>query len=147
MKQIVINASDAVTSWVNNQLGGALGECNNCIGIGVTKDEKLIAGVVFNHFDKYDVAMTVASTDASWLSRGVLYVLFSYAFVDLGCVRVTALTKKKNKHARSFLEKLGFEQEGRLRRKFGKEDGIIYGMLKRDCKWIREDGIKERLAA
>jgi RimJ/RimL family protein N-acetyltransferase len=138
MKHLVLNASDAVCDWVYRQLDEKYTNLTNCTGVGIADHNKrLIAGVVYSHYDgEHDIMMTVAASTHRWLSRNILYALFAYPFLDLNCTRVTAVTAKKNKKARKFLEGLGFKLEGRLRRKYGKTDGLIYGMLKQECKWI-----------
>lgn len=78
----------------------------------------------------------MASTDPRWATRSILKAAFGYPFVQLPCVRLTAYTGKNMPHVRQFLERLGFQQEGIVRRGFADDDAVIYGMLKEECKWI-----------
>jgi len=42
-----------------------------------------------------------------------------------------------NDKAMKMNRQLGFTQEGRLRHLHGADDGILWGMLKDECKWIK----------
>lgn len=95
--------------------------------------------VVYDNYRQIDIEMTVVG-QGDWLSRTSLNAFFHYPFVQLQCQRVTAITDKKNKHARAFVEKVGFVLEGVARRgMFSGNDAIIYGMLPEECRWIKED--------
>lgn len=105
--------------------------------IGVVRDGVPVAVVIYNGYAGHDIQMTIASSDPRWASRTVLRGLFAYPFLELGCARVTACTSKHNKSARTLLEKVGFELEGKQRKgHLGMHDLLYYGMLKKECKWI-----------
>jgi len=97
------------------------------------------AGVVFHEYRGHDVQMSTATeTPLAWKPH-VLKAIFTYAFKQLGCVRATAFTKKSNRRARSFLEGLGFQLEGRIRLGHdGVKDALIYGLLASECVYIQE---------
>ena len=63
----------------------------------------------------------------------------AYPFVQLDCQRATVIVRKKNKRSRKFVEWLGFRQEGCCRRGFKDDDAIIYGLLREECRWIKEE--------
>ena len=63
--------------------------------------------------------------------------MFDYPFNQLGVNRITGLVAKKNKEARRFDEHLGFKYEGNMRHALADDDMLIYGMLKRECKWLK----------
>ena len=108
--------------------------------IGITENGKLVGGVVYDRFTPFGCEMSIATLSPRWASRGRLHAFFFYPFCELGLVRVTALTARNNKRSRRMLEKLGFSLEGKARRAFdGRQDLMIYGLLRADCKWIRED--------
>jgi hypothetical protein len=96
-------------------------------------------GVVFSEYRDYDCQLSCAAeTPLAW-KPSVLRAVFDYVFNQLTCVRCTALTKKSNRRARAFLEGLGFELEGRIRRGYdGVKDALIYGLLREDCVYIQE---------
>jgi hypothetical protein len=106
--------------------------------LGVATDAGALAAVVvYDNFRGRDIEMSVAAEMGSgWCSRSMLWHLFAYPFVQIGCDRVTAITPKKSKRVRKFLKRLGFVEEGRIRKGFETDDAMIYGMLKDECAWI-----------
>ena len=106
--------------------------------IGIARNGELVAGVVYNEFRGHSIHCSIASTDPRWASRGVLFTIFAYPFLQLKVERITVYTGKTMSHVRQFLERLGFQQEGIVRRGFADDDAVIYGMLKDECPWIRK---------
>lgn len=106
--------------------------------LGVAEAGTLLAGVVYYRYSGADVYMAIASASPKWASKRVIRELLDHAFVTLGCVRVTAVTGIKNKRARRLLTLLGFVEEGKKRLGlYGKEDLMIYGLLKEESRHVR----------
>ena len=111
--------------------------------IGVVKDGELIGGVLYCHYSglpdgTFDIHMSCAG-EPGWLTKATLRAFFSYPFGQLGCSRVTTLAAKANKKARDLNKRLGFVHEGTIRGAFGEnKHGILFGMLKKECRWIQE---------
>lgn len=105
--------------------------------VGYMEGGQFIAGVIFRKYVGFDIEVTVASTNPRWCTRGRLTELFIYAFIQLGCSRVTSISNRKNKRSRRLLKGLGFKEEGIMRKgMYGREDAVLYGMLKEECKFI-----------
>jgi RimJ/RimL family protein N-acetyltransferase len=136
-KRVVYGEDEQVCQWVGERLDeddfgpGAK-------GIGLEKDGELIAGVVFNNYNKLNIYMHVAAKQGTnWLTRQYLTCCFAYPFVQLGVNRVTGLVRVDNLPAQKFDEHLGFKREGLVRRAC--EDGtdmILYGMLREECRFL-----------
>lgn len=109
-------------------------------GLGLEKDGNLVAGVVYEGFNKYNVWMHVAAVPGKrWMTKEYLRASFRYPFVQLGCKRVSGYVEASNYAARSFDEHLGFRQEAVL--KGAASDGgdvILYVMRREDCRFIGE---------
>jgi RimJ/RimL family protein N-acetyltransferase len=111
--------------------------------IGVVKDGRIIGGVIYTLYieladGQHDIRFT-ASGEPGWLTKASLRAIFSYPFNQLQCIRVSALCAKANRRSRDLVERLGFVAEGNIRHAFGMgRDGILHGMLKQDCRWIKE---------
>lgn len=106
--------------------------------LGVVRRGKLAAGIVFHNYHGHDIEMSAASDDPLWCLPQTLRDLFAYPFQHLNCVRMTTITGRKNKMARKIDERLGFKLEGVARKGLdGKEDAMIYSMLKEECRWIK----------
>lgn len=112
------------------------------IGV-IGKGGEIIGGVVYTHYQElapgeHDIRMHCAG-EPGWLTKHTLRVFFSYAFQQLHAVRVTGCVAKANRKARVLNERLGFRQEGCIRSGFGQgKDMIIFGMLRSECRWIRD---------
>lgn len=107
--------------------------------IGVVRRGVLLGGVVYHNFRVHDVEVSVAFDRADWCLPKTLRALFEYPFCQLGCVRMTAVTPRSNEHTQAFLEGLGFNLEGVARKAInGREDAFIYGMLREECRFLRE---------
>lgn len=118
--------------------------------IGVVNDAgELIAGVVYHNHDPFirNIEVSCASTTARWGNREIFRALLRYPFDQLKVQRVTALTPRRQFGAtspRRFLEGLGFVREGSIRRGFGSENAIIYGLLAdewREGRFCRPRGV------
>src|SRR5690349_3238467 len=106
-----------------------------CAAIGVALDGTLIAGLVYREYTGRDIQLSIAADSPKWCTKRTLRYLLGYPFLQLKCARVTAIVAKKNKRSRTLVERLGFKLEGTIRRAFPKDHGLIYGMLREECKW------------
>lgn len=106
--------------------------------LGLERDGKLIAGVLYEGFSGPNLWMHVAAEPGSnWLTRGFLRAVFTYPFVQLGCRRVSGAVDASNTAARRFDEHLGFREEARLRGAAADGgDVILYVMWKEDCRYV-----------
>lgn len=105
--------------------------------IGVEKDGKLIAAVIYTNYRDHMIEMHIASVDKRWATRHNLKVFFSYPFSQLKLDRVQAITAASNEGAISMLGRLGFSREGYHPKAYdGGVDAISFGLLKPDCRWI-----------
>lgn len=94
-----------------------------------------------------DIRMHVAA-EGHWLSRTALATFFGFPFQGLGVRRVTAAVAKRNKRARRLDEALQFKYEGNQRKACTNGDDLIwYGMLREECKWLRDEWMPETAQA
>ncbi len=117
-----------------NPPGEAFGNCN---AIGVINDAGVcVGGVVYHNWQQFfrTIDLSFAADDPRWLTPTIIRALLSYPFDDLGCQRVTALTPKRNRRARRFLDRFGFKREGCVARGFDSDDAIISGLLVEDWR-------------
>lgn len=107
--------------------------------IGIVLANKLIAVALYHHFRPGvpDIEMTIIAESPRWCVKGALQFLLAYPFETLKCARVTALIGRKNKRSRRMVEGLGWKLEGTCRRAWdGKQDCMVYGMLREECRWL-----------
>lgn len=128
-----------IGEWVRNRIPDSL-PWGSFVAIGLAEDQRLIAAVIYNEHSGANICMHVAAEPKSrWLTRPMLAVWFAYPFKQLGVRRVTALVAKKNKSSRSLCERLGFRLEGCLRHCLKADDLLVYGMLKKECRWVKDN--------
>lgn len=123
--------SQPIAAWVGEQIGHGM-DWGPCEAIGVVdKDDNLIGGVVFNNYQPQygNIEVSFAAIRANWLTSHLVTGILRYAFDQLGCIRITSATPKRNRRARQFLQKFGFKHEGTIRRAYGNDDAIISGLL------------------
>ena len=131
---ILLGADQEVAAWVGKRVGV---DCFGlCVGIGVARHGQLIAGAIYNNYRPPCVEVTFASDTPRWASKENISCILSYPFVQLGCLRVNAYTKANNSRARTFLTRLGFDQEGYHPHGFADDDAVSYGLLREKCRWL-----------
>ena len=125
-----------IIEWVSQRLeNSAFGPAK---AIGLAKDGKIIAGVVYHNYRLDGIEMSIATEDKHWANRNTIRTFFAYPFEQLKCNRVTALVREDNIKSRDMVNRLGFVKEGCLRKALQNKDLYIYGMLKEECKWTGE---------
>lgn len=120
------------------------------VGIGIIRGTQLVGGVIYHNWRELDgdIEVSVAFDDPRWCLPQTLRVLFTYPFVTLNCERMTAIIARKNKRSRRLTEGLGFRLEGTVRRAIGrKSDAMLYGMLRSECRFLKEDKNGQVLSA
>lgn len=137
MKTIIYSQDDRVVPWVAERIGET--DFGGCTSIGQEENGELICGVVYNWFMGPSCAMHVAAVPGKrWLTYEFLNRVFTYPFIQLGCNRVTGMVRADNYKAQKLDEHLGFKREGLIRQAtWDKQDMIVYGMLKDECRWIK----------
>lgn len=94
--------------------------------MGIERDGRIVAGVLFNCFEGADVHVTIAGT--GW-TPGFVRAVGAYVYDQMGCERMTCTTEQAE--VVDYALRLGGQVEGRLRNHFGKgRDGIVIGILR-----------------
>lgn len=104
----------------------------------------LTGGCVFTGYNGDTVELSLAGRSAA--TRSGWAAITSYVFDQLGCSRLQMHTNRRNKHTLRMLAPaagqggLGVHYEGVARSFFGKDDAIVYSLVKRDlpafkAKW------------
>jgi RimJ/RimL family protein N-acetyltransferase len=111
---------------------------NPLSALGVIRNGQLVGGIVFHtYYPGINIEISIYMNSAKWATPRTLARLYSYPFLQLNVPRITAVTSRKNKRTRRFLEGVGWKLEGTIRKAFdGKYDAMIYGQLREECKWL-----------
>lgn len=138
--RLLIGEDAAVLAYLRARLPDFTWVPPHVTALGSVRGGRIIGGAAYYNFRPgargHGLEMACAG-EPGWLTRATLYGYFYYPFVRLGCVRVTAITGKRNARMRSILVRLGFALEGV--HPFGMADGataMSYGLLKGKCRWI-----------
>lgn len=136
-------ASPLVAEWVAERLPGRndAERFGQHVSIGVVRNGKPVAGVVFSGFRQLDhgndMQVTIVSAGPAWARPEILRKLFEYPFVEAGCARLTAIVAEGNLPSLRFVKRLGFRKEGIVRRGWnGKTNAIVFGLLKSECRYL-----------
>lgn len=130
----------ALATYAWEQMGHPFRVWEKCRSFGVIRDGRLIAVIVFSEFRWPNIEASIWSSSPRWATPGVLRAVMNYAFHQLNCRRITAVTEATNQRARAFLCRLGFDQEGVHPDALPSGDAVTYGLLKsRAARWLTED--------
>jgi len=137
---ILLNQDETVARFVASRIPGfRLSTGKDYRAIGFLRGGKLVAGCILHDHRGFDVSASVAAEGKDWPVIEMLRFIARLVFQDWGCKRMTLLVSQKNKRARDFAQKVGFKEEGCLELGFdGKQNGIVYGMTRRNCRWLKE---------
>jgi len=140
--RLVLGRDAEVADWVGRRIphvgsGEAFGPCA-AIGVAA-EDGQLQGGVVFSNWQPgcRSIEASFASETPRWLTRRIIGAILAYPFDQLDCQRITAVTPRRAKAARRFLDAFGFKREGLVRKGFGDDDAVVSGMLRREWEASR----------
>ena len=134
---LIYGADQAVMTWAKPRLPW-VDDFGPAKAIGVARDGKLIAALVYMNYRKTNIEICLAADDPRWCRKGVLAALFAYPFVQLGLRRITAIIPASNEQSLRITRGMGFVEEGRHECLFPNDDaGISFRMLREECRWLR----------
>ena len=104
-------------------------------------DEGAVAGLAaFEFKSRYDAHFSTVIRDRRCLTRRVLRAMFQAVFSRAS--RVTALVEPHNAGAIRQARRMGFQEEGFMRRAIeGRRDALLFGMLAEDCRYLPREVI------
>jgi RimJ/RimL family protein N-acetyltransferase len=147
MRTVIWDRPQEVGEWVCARIGGTF-DLSGATAIGLEKDGRLIAGVMYDHYNGRSIAMHVAGEGGHWMTREFARACFGYAFNQLGVNKVIGLVDSTNESARRYDEHLGFRLEATITGAGRTGDLLIYSMTPEQCRWIGEThGRKEQSAS
>jgi len=140
---IVYGHDAAVAEWMGGRLDTVFAP--PYVALGVTNSEgRLVGGLLFNDYNGQNIEVTAYGPGA--VTKESVGAMFNYAFVQLGCWRLTARTRRSNHTMRELLTRLGFKHEGIQQGYWGRSkanDCFLYGMTRQNCKWITPHAIEQ----
>lgn len=135
----MIVSDERVALFVSDILGFSL--CPPWACLGIERNGKITAGVLFNQFEGCNVHVTVAGK--GW-TRAFLEAVGEYVFGQLGCLRMTVTTEQTG--VAKLAIKFGGNVEGYMRDHFGYgRDACIIGILRAEYRYSKRNAKTARL--
>jgi RimJ/RimL family protein N-acetyltransferase len=123
--------------WLGEQLGYNYEDGYTTLANLDSKGE-ILCVVLYSRWMENGCEMVIASSSPRWATRAFISAAFTYPFIQMKKRRVTFIVSETNVKSLKMCLRLGATVEGKLRKWFGDNDGVVFGMLKEDCKYIRE---------
>jgi RimJ/RimL family protein N-acetyltransferase len=131
---LIFDAS-IVGPWVSKKTGGSW-----CDGrgqaIGKVVDGKLVAGVLYEDFNRANIVCHIAGEE-NWADRRFLAVIFDFPFNQLKARRITVPIDGKNVKSQKLVEHMGFVLESRLEQATLDSDILLFRLFKDECKYLK----------
>lgn len=136
MANLIYGQEDRLLPWAQERIGVAFRR--DAYTIGLEKDGKIVAVVIFDSFGEFDCNMHIASDGTrAWMNKSLLLAAFAYPFIQLGLLRLTGLVPADNADALAFDEHIGFVREGyHPKAGPGGKDLISLGLMREACRFI-----------
>ena len=131
-----------VVDWVSVRAQSIFSDA--CRGIGLESDGKIIAGVVYENWNRRNVFAHQAIEGR--ITRQYLWTIFDYPFNQLKVERLTGMIPQGNTKAARAAVKMGFTLETVLRDAHPSGHLLVYVMRRDNCRWLNENLYKSRLA-
>lgn len=138
----MIVIGQGVIDWVSERALMPFGPSARAIGL--QRDNKIVAGVVYCDFNGRNVFLHQAIEGR--LTRQYLWTICDYPFNQLKVERVTGMIPEGNTKAQVFAEHIGFKLETTLKDAHRSGDILVYAGWRKDFRWINENLYKSRLA-
>ena len=112
---------------------------SDCVTIGQVSDDKLVAGVMFEHYTGPSVVGTIAVEEGYAMSREFVKAIFDYPFRQLGCNQFMGYVPNDNVRSKSLLEHMDFELVASVPGVFKDDVAMdIYVLKRENCRFIGE---------
>lgn len=131
---ILSEPKGAIAQWVLDQVKSKGRFFDDFKTIGVFDGARLLGAVVYDGFTERDCELHICLHDRRAVSRRTIRAVFDYPFRQLRLERVSANVLASNEASHEFVQRLGFQLEGRKR--FKGESVLMYGLMRHECKWL-----------
>lgn len=134
--EIITGEDHIIGPWVMERSGGTWipGQGQ---AVGILRDGVLVGGVVYQDYNGVSLRVHQASDGSRrWLSKKVLFLLFWYPFIQLGCRSIIGVIPESNLDARRSTEHAGFELQSIIPDTHPDGGLCVYALRRENCKWL-----------
>lgn len=115
-----------------------------CCTVFEDDDRVPVVVIVFEFKTEWDAHFTLAVAEPKALTRSLITTLARTVFAR--AARITALVEPSNHLAMKQVWRMGFKQEGYLRRGYnGISDAVLWGLLPEECPYLRGKPFRYRV--
>lgn len=122
-----------IGNWVAQKIdGGYFAEQSSAIGL--QKDAKTIAGVIYENWNKRTVFCHIAVEGR--LTKSYLKAIFNYPFNVLNVEKIIVPVVKDNQKSIKLVQNMGFAEEARIKDGSPLGDIIFMTLARKDCRFL-----------
>lgn len=103
----------------------------------ITSAGNLLGGVIYTDFTGRAISMHAAAWSPKWLTRDMLWTIFTYPFDNLGVEWCLAPVASTNARSMKLCLGLGFELHAVVPAIVPDGDLVILSMRRETCKWLK----------
>jgi RimJ/RimL family protein N-acetyltransferase len=128
-----IVAGDAVGHWVADRYDGKYFAANSS-AIGLERDGVIIAGVVYENWNKASIMCHIAIEGR--MTKGYLKAIFDYPFNVCKVKKIIVSVVSSNTKSLKLVTNMGFSEEARLKDAALNGDIIFLTLAREKCRFI-----------
>jgi hypothetical protein len=123
--------------WVMARLNAVFTPKQDNVFSSYDSDGNIMGGFVLSHFIGGSITVHMAAQDKHWCSRDLLWIIFHYAFEQLGCYKMLTPLSSKMHDVIAMDLRAGWVLEAVVRDAYAPgEHMLILGMTKEACRWL-----------
>jgi len=137
--RLITDQDEIIANFVSQGVGRKIHPPYTAMGwvdIDPVGNWRLVSGAVFNDYTGSSIEISIYGR----MTRQTMREAFRYVFLQLGCLRLTARTRRNNTRIKKMLPRMGFVLEGSLKRFFGSAEShtaLIYRLDADEAqRWI-----------
>ena len=127
--KLVFGENEMAASWLRDEERIVMHE--PFTSLLIMGEDRIHGVVIFNN--KTDHNIELSFSGVGLVTRRIIRFICAYCFIDNGCLRITCRTNANNERAIEAMTRIGFVLEGCMRNYYGKDDALIFGLLKNEC--------------
>lgn len=131
---ILLGHDETVAQWVSTFTGKPFQPPYTAIGS--VQDGRLTGGFVFTDFNGTSIELSLAGHGVT--HRGLWRAILHYVFDQLKADRIQIHTAVSNRTVQKLAPRLGFAFEGKSRNFYGREDALVYSLVRDDLPSFRK---------